>query len=115
MLRAEWAGLKSFWPFSQYGMTAPYPLYATALCFLTVLGFYLFCEVFRLRAPLLTTLGKNPLVIYLLQAALVLAAKMVVSPAVGWIAAAGVFVGVLLLCYGLARYLEIKGRIIKIG
>ena len=115
MLRAEWAGLKGFWPFSQYGMTAPYPLYATALCFLTVLGFYLFCEVFRLRALLLTTLGKNPLAIYLLQAALVLAASVIVSPALGWAGATTVFLMVLSLCYGFARYLEITGRVIKIG
>lgn len=115
ILRAEWAGLKNFWPFSQYGMTAPYPLYATALCFLAVLGFYLFCEVFRLRVPLFTTLGKNPLVIYLLQAALVLAVRVLFSPDIGRAGAAGVFFAVLLPCYGLARYLEIKGRIIKIG
>ena len=114
-LRAEWAGFKDFWPFSPYGMTAPYPLYATALCFVTVLGFYLFCEVFRLRLPLFTTLGKNPLVIYLLQAALVLALRMFISPEIGMASAMAAFLAVLLLCYGFARYLEIKGRIIKIG
>ncbi len=115
LLRAPWPGIKPFWPFSAYGMTAPYPVYATGLCFLTVALFYMGSEHLRLPVPCLSTLGKNPLVIYLLQAALVLIAEQMVDTSMGVLPALGLFMVLLAICYGVARYLEVTGRIIKIG
>ncbi len=115
LLRAEWPGLKPIWPFSAYAMTAPYPVYASGLCFLTLLLFYLIAEVVRLHIPFLTTLGKNPLVIYLLQAALVLVAGGIVDSSMDMLPALGLFLVLVGICYGVARYLEITGRIVKIG
>lgn len=115
LVRAEWTGLKPVWHFSPYAMTAPYPLYATGLSFFCMLLFYWICEVWSTRLPLLTPMGKNPLVLYLLQAALVLAAELFFPNSLGIVPAAGLFMTVLGICYGVGRYLEIKGRIIKIG
>lgn len=69
-LRAEWPGLKAEWPFTQRGMTMPYALYSTGLCFLMYLPFYLLCDVRGWKFPHLATLGMNPLVIYIVQQAL---------------------------------------------
>ena len=47
-------------------MTAPFPLWATGLCFLHLVIFYFVCDKLRLRIPTLTSLGMNPLFIYIL-------------------------------------------------
>lgn len=115
LLRAEWPGLKDFWPFSQFGMSAPYPVYATGLCFASVAFFLLLNREGRFEVRPLTTLGKNPLVIYLLQAVLVGIADVYINPALSIPTALLLFGGVLGICYGVAWYLESTGRIIKIG
>ena len=114
MLRAEWPGMKPFWPFSQYAMSAPYPLYATGLCFLAVLLFYLACDVGGLRFPHLTVLGFNPLVVYILQALLVLAAGMTVPKDAPPTIAFLTFVAVYLTCFGVAWRLYRAGKTVKI-
>ena len=113
-LRAPWPEVKVFWPFSQYGMTAPYTLYSTGLCFLTVLAFYLFCDLCKIRFPYLTVLGYNPLVLYLLQALLVLLADLTVPETAPWPVALGTFLTVCLSCFGVAFWLFRTGRIIKV-
>lgn len=115
LLRVEWPGAKPFWPFSAYAMTAPYPVYASGLCFLTVLIFYLSAEIVRLPILFLTTLGKNPLVIYLLQAVLVLMMRGFLDASTTMLPALVLFAVLVGICYGAARYLEVTGRIIKIG
>ncbi|HOC68604.1 MAG: hypothetical protein BWX80_00722 [Candidatus Hydrogenedentes bacterium ADurb.Bin101] len=115
LLRAEWPWLKLIWPFSAYAMTTPYPVYASGLCFLTVLLFYLSAEIFQVPIPFLTTLGKNPLVIYLLQAVLVLVMGGIVDTSMTVVPALALFAILVGICYGAARYLEVTGRIIKIG
>ena len=67
LLHFEWPGVKPAWPFSAYYMTAPFPLWATGLCFLHLAGFYLLCEKLHLRIPTFTAVGRNPLFIYILQ------------------------------------------------
>lgn len=113
-LRVEWPGVKAFWPFSQFGMSAPYPVFAAGLCFATVLLFYLCCEVLHLRVPHLTTLGKNPLVLYLLQGALVVVAQVLVPKDIAVTTACVLFLAVYGVCYGTAKHLDNKGIIIKI-
>ncbi|MBW7865845.1 MAG: DUF1624 domain-containing protein [Candidatus Hydrogenedentes bacterium] len=114
LLRAEWPGVKAFWYFSQFGMTAPYPVYAAGLCFFTVLAFHLICDRAGFQFPLLTIMGKNPLVLYLLQAALVLVIKVAVPSSLPAWAALAVFAAVLGACYTLAWWLDHKGKIIKV-
>lgn len=70
LLRAEWPGLKEAWPFTQRGMTIPYAMYSTGLCFLMYLPFHYLCDVRGCKLPHLTVLGMNPLVIYIVQQAL---------------------------------------------
>lgn len=66
-LRLEWPGVKAEWPFSARYMTAPFPLWATGLCFLHLLLFYLLCDKLRVLIPTFTSVGMNPLVIYIAQ------------------------------------------------
>lgn len=115
LVRVGWPGLKPVWHFSPYAMTAPYSLYAAGLSFFCILIFYWICEVWGARLPLLTPMGKNPLVLYLLQAILVLVAEFFIPDSLGILPAFGLFMTVLGICYGAGRYLEIKGCIIKIG
>ncbi len=67
LLKLEWPGLKAAWPFSQYYMTAPYPIYSTGLAFLAFLFFYWLCEVGKINIPTFSILGENALLMYLLH------------------------------------------------
>ncbi|MCC6698533.1 MAG: hypothetical protein IT365_23120 [Candidatus Hydrogenedentes bacterium] len=62
-----WGGVKEAWPFSARYMTAPFPLWSTGLCFLQLLAFYLICDKLKLAIPTFTSVGMNPLVIYIAQ------------------------------------------------
>lgn len=66
-LHVPWPGTKEAWPFSAQYMTAPLPLWATGLCFLQMLAFYVLCDKLRLTIPTFTAVGMNPLVIYIAQ------------------------------------------------
>jgi predicted acyltransferase len=118
LLRMEWGSMKAFWPFSQFAMTAPYPVYATGLCFITVLFFYVLCERFGIVLPHLSALGRNPLVLYLLQAVLVLLVRIPVHFYEGCsasvVCALASFSLVYGACYLLAYRLHSKGKVIKI-
>ena len=114
LLRMEWPGIKPLWHFSQFAMTAPYPVYAAGLCFLTVLVFYALCEWFGIALPHLTVLGRNPLVLYLLQAALVLVARLIVPSDISAVGAVLCFVFIYSVCYITGYRLYCKGRVIKI-
>jgi predicted acyltransferase len=67
LLHLEWPGCKAAWPFSAYHMTAPFPLWASGLCFFHLAAFHLLCDKLHLRIPTLTSVGMNPLFIYILQ------------------------------------------------
>ncbi len=114
LLRMEWPGQKDLWPFSQFAMTAPYALYATGLCFVSLLFFHTLCERFNRALPHLTILGRNPLVLYLLQGALVLIVRVAVPSDVSTIAALLCFALVYGACYAVALWLHRTNRIIKI-
>lgn len=66
-LQCPWPGVKEVWPFSARYMTAPFPLWASGLCFLQLLAFYLICDKMSLAIPTFTSVGMNPLVIYIVQ------------------------------------------------
>jgi predicted acyltransferase len=66
-LHVEWSGMKEAWPFSASYMTAPFSLWATGLCFFHLLAFYIICDILHLRLPSFTSVGMNPLVIYIAQ------------------------------------------------
>jgi len=67
LLHMPWGEFKAAWPISAYYMTAPFPLWATGLCFLQLLAFYVVCDIFKLRIPTFSEVGMNPLFIYILH------------------------------------------------
>jgi len=67
VLRIEWPGIKAAWPFSAFYMTAPFPLWATGVCFFHLAGFYVLYDQLKLSLPTLTSVGMNPLFLYILQ------------------------------------------------
>jgi len=67
ILHMAWGDAKPEWPNSAYHMTAPFPLWSTGLCFLTLLAFYGVCDKLGIEIPTFTALGMNPLFIYILQ------------------------------------------------
>ena len=67
VLHMEWPGAKEAWPFSVRYMTAPFPLWSTGLCFFQLLAFYLICDKLTLRIPTFTSVGMNPLILYIVQ------------------------------------------------
>ena len=113
-LRFPWPGIKAEWPFTAYGMSAPYPMYSTGLCFLLLLGFVLLCDSRRLRIPHLSVLGMNPLVLYVTQLVVLRVGHV---PIPGNSSAATVlltFIPLYFIHYLLAWFLHRKHIIIKI-
>lgn len=112
LLKIEWPGLKEAWPFTQRGMTVPYPLYSAGLCFLMYLPFHYVCDVKGWRIPHLTALGMNPLVIYVVQQALgAMHGAFLVSEDSSVVVAVLGFVAFYLACYAVAWRLH-KDRIV---
>jgi len=72
------------------------------------------CEWFGIVTPHLTTLGRNPLVLYLLQAALVLLVRVIVPSDVSIVGALLCLGFVYGACYIVAYRLYSSGKIIKI-
>jgi len=114
ILKAEWPGIKPAWPFSQYGMTAPYPLYATGLAFLTYLAFYLICDVAGWRLPHLTVLGENPLALYAVHGILIAIGLLILKDSAPVPAIVAGTIVLYLCCYALARWLHHKKIFFKI-
>lgn len=114
VLRAPWPGVKPAWPFSQYGMSAPYPLYATGLCFLALLGFHWFCDVRGFQFPHLAVLGRNPLVMYLAHGVAIGIGLLLFPNDARWFVVLLGFALVYGLCYALALWMDRKGVIVKI-
>lgn len=112
--RAEWPGVKAFWPFSQTGMTVPYPVYATGLAFLTYLPFYLLGDLGRIEIPTLTVVGTNPLVLYMLHGLYIDVHGTIVPRDSGVFVALLAFAGLYLMCYAVARYLYKRRWFVKI-
>ena len=113
ILSEPWPDVKASWPFSAPGMTAPYPLFSAGLAFLIYLGFHLLCDRAEVQIPHLSVMGKNPLVLYLLQAALVLIGRVTPSSAPVPVAISQ-FLVIYLACYATARYLDHKGIVVKV-
>ena len=113
-LRAEWPGLKASWPFSQFCMSAPYPLYSTGLAFLTFLAFYCLCDLCRIQLPHLSVLGKNPLVMYLAHGAVIAVGYLFLRNSTSLPLVALGFLCTYGLCYAFAWWLHTKHIIIKV-
>lgn len=66
-LHMPWGDAKAPWPFSARYMTAPFPLWSTGLCFLQLIAFYVLCDKLKIAIPTFTSVGMNPLVLYIFQ------------------------------------------------
>ena len=102
VFKVEWPGIKEMWPFSQRGMTMPYPIAATGLCFLHFLFFYYVCDVFGFEFPGLGIIGMNALTIYCVQQAMLDIGGTYISDESGVLMALVGFTGFYLFCYGVA-------------
>lgn len=67
ILQMEWPGVKALWPLSARTMAAPFPLWASGLCFLQLLIFHLLCDRLGVVIPGFAAVALNPLVIYIAQ------------------------------------------------
>ena len=64
LLSLPWPGIKEAWAFTRYGMSAPLPVYATGVAFAVYNLFYMSCERHGVSFPMLTPIGRNPLLMY---------------------------------------------------
>lgn len=67
---AEFENYGALYPFAKRWSLAPFSLMSLGFCFVAFIFFYYVCEVAGFEFPGLTVLGMNPLVIYLVQYAL---------------------------------------------
>jgi predicted acyltransferase len=115
LLRAEWAGIKEFWPLSKYYMTAPFAFFATGICFLHLLVFHVINDVMKWELPHLTVFGLNPLFIYILQWCIMASGRRFLPrDTENMIVLLGGFVVFYAVCYGIAYYLYRKQIFIKL-
>ena len=63
--------MKEAWPFSARYMTSPFPLWSSGLCFLHLLVFYVLGDKIGLHIPTFTSVGMNPLALYIAQALII--------------------------------------------
>ena len=114
-LHLEWPGVKEAWPFSKYWMTAPYALWASGLCFLTMFAFYVLCDVLKVRVPHLTAFGMNPLVIYILQWCIMETShRFIPEETTNWFAIMAGFAVFYGICYGTAYTLYKRKIFVKL-
>jgi len=108
LLSLGWPGLKEPWLFTRYGMTAPLPVFTAGTSFLCFLAFYWICDVRRFRFPVLSPVGENPLVMYLLLGLLVVLSKVIIhfTHEPGFWAALLIYAGMCAICYVVARMLQ---------
>ncbi|MGC8846812.1 MAG: hypothetical protein ACP5QY_13300, partial [Candidatus Hydrogenedens sp.] len=103
-------------PFTQKGMSASYSIFSSGLCIIVLSIFYIINEKLKLTVNILTTMGKNPLVLYFLQAILIFLLTVFLLDKIQNIYLShfvSAFV-ILFICYTVAKILEIKSIFIKI-
>jgi predicted acyltransferase len=113
-LRIPLPGIKEYWFFTQKGMSAPYPIYATGLCFLMFIPFYFWCDVKNWNVPTLVVLGANPLVMYIVHSSYLDQHHTIISPQSGPLMACVGFAIFYAICYAVANYLYRHKIFVKI-
>lgn len=102
------------WQFSQRSMTMAYPLLASGLSFIVFLIFYYLSDIRKFEFPQLTILGMNPLVLYIVQNALIeYHGEYLRQDSPVWIAVFG-FIVIYLICFAVARYMYKNKIVVKI-
>lgn len=114
LLSMEWPGVKALWPISAYYMTAPFPLWASGLCFLQLLIFYLLCDKLHVQIPTFSDLGMNPLFFYIVQSLVLGVAEAFETPEPPFILGVCGFALFYALFAGAAYYMRRKNILIKI-
>ena len=111
-----WGGLKPAWPFTRYGMTFPHPLFTGGVAFLTYDLFYWFCDYRGGRAPLLSPLGRNPLVTYAVLGACVGLSRLVTGAFGDPSAATAMtaYAAMVAVAYAVARTLDQRGLLVRL-
>lgn len=106
-LSLPWPEVKAAWPFTRYGMSAPYPVFTAGAAILIYLAFYWCCDVHHFHIPLATPMGANPLLMYAIMGAFVGMSKVVVQVwgEPGFYTALASYAAISLFCYGVASIL----------
>ena len=114
LLHLPWGDFKPLWPFAQRWMTAPYPVFSVGLSFLAVCFFVLLCDVAKVSLPHMNALGRNPLLLYLLQALLVILIEVTVPHDLPFWAVLLVWAGVYGVVFAVAQTLYRRGLVFKL-
>lgn len=100
------------WVFSMRYGTASYFFFASGICMLVYLGFYLLADVAKISVPTFTAMGRNALTLYIAQQLLLELYELPeYAPAALAVAIFFVLYGSL---YGVARYLDRSGYYIRL-
>ncbi len=103
-------------PFTQRGMTISYSIFSAGLCGLSIVIFYVANEIINIKIPFINTMGKNPLILYFIQAILIFLSLSLLpdfiknSQYFHYILA----MGILTACYVVAKTLEKRSIYIKV-
>ncbi len=103
-------------PFTQKGMTASYSIFSSGLCIIALCIFFGINEKLQLTINALTTMGKNPLVLYFLQAILIFIMNISLPEKIqNFHLSPFIFSFIIIfISYTVAKILEIKSIYIKV-
>lgn len=103
-------------PFTQRGMTISYSIFSSGLCGISIVFFYLLNETAKILIPFINTMGKNPLVLYFLQAVMIFIFLYFIPSELKQLNFFPYALGtsILLICYAVAKILEIKSIYVKV-
>lgn len=111
LLSIPWPGLKEDWPFTRYGMTAPYPVFTTGTAILIFFLFYRLSDEKGWKIPLAAPMGANPLLMYGMMGAFIGTSKLIIQVygEPNFYVALASYIGICLACYGVANSLYKRG------
>ena len=114
LFRLEWGTFKSAWYHSQYAMTIPYIVSSTGLAFVTLLFFHVLSDIRGVVFKPFEVLGRNALVIYIVQQVLLRLVGDWIPRESGVLVALFSFSLFLMVCYAVAWGLYRKNIIVKL-
>ena len=76
-LSLRWPGIKEAWPYTRWGMSAPLPVTTAGISLIVFGFFYMFSEKRRFSFPLLTPLGRNPILLLAVLGAMIGTSRLI--------------------------------------
>jgi len=106
--------LSPFIPFNKHKVSLPYVVFTSGLSLIVFLFSFILMDIGKLRIAVFTSLGKNPLIIYMLSGVLTLGLKTITPEAASFTLLLAESLVVLLINYAVAKWLDRRGLALRV-